>query len=76
MPRTTHHRGNRDAFGLEMAKVAHDAAILFGSRACGDQAVLVGAIGSYETRRNSAKSIIHRRFSTQDARRKVHRLYP
>ncbi len=42
----------------------------------GDEAALVGAINAYEARRNDAKSTIKWRFSTQDARSKLHRLYP
>ena len=42
----------------------------------GDEAALVGAIDAYQNRRNVAKATINWRFSTQDARSKLHRLYP
>ena len=42
----------------------------------GDEAALVGAIDAYQNRRNVAKATINWRFSTQDARSKIHRLYP
>ena len=42
----------------------------------GDEAALVGAIDAYENRRNTAKATIDWCFSTQDARSKLHRLYP
>ena len=42
----------------------------------GDEAALVGAINAYEARRNAATATINWRFSTQDARSKLHRLYP
>ena len=41
-----------------------------------DDLALAGAIAAYETRRNLAKATIDWRFSTQDARTKLHRLYP
>ena len=42
----------------------------------GDEATLAGAIDAYEARGNIAKAAIDWRFSTQDARSKLHRLYP
>ena len=42
----------------------------------GDDATLARAIDAYEARRNIAKATIDWRFSTQDARSKLHRLYP
>ena len=42
----------------------------------GDDLALAGAIDAYEARRNAARATIHWRFSTQDARTKLHRLYP
>ena len=42
----------------------------------GDDVALARAVDAYETRRNDAKATIDRRFSTQDARTKLHRLYP
>ena len=42
----------------------------------GDEAALVGAINAYEARRNAARATIDWRFSAQDARSKLHRLYP
>ena len=42
----------------------------------GDDATLTRAIDAYQIRRNDAKATIKWRFSTQDARSKLHRLYP
>ena len=42
----------------------------------GGDLALAGAIDAYEARRNAARATIHWRFSTQDARTKLHRLYP
>ena len=42
----------------------------------GDDAMLTGAIDAYQTRRIVAKATIDWHFSTQDARTKLHRLYP
>ena len=42
----------------------------------GDGVALAGAIDAYETRRNAARATIDWDFSTQDARTKLHRLYP
>ena len=42
----------------------------------GDEPALTVAIASYEVRRNAAHATIDWRFSTQDARTKLHRLYP
>ncbi len=42
----------------------------------GDDGALAGAIDAYEIRRNAARATINWRFSTQDARSKLHRLYP
>ena len=42
----------------------------------GDDVALAGAIDAYEARRNAARTTIDWRFSTQDARTKLHRLYP
>ena len=41
-----------------------------------DDVGLAGAIAAYEARRNAAKTTIDWRFSTQDARTKLHRFYP
>ena len=42
----------------------------------GDEPALAAAIAAYEARRNAAQATIDWRFSTQDARTKLHRLYP
>ena len=42
----------------------------------GDGVVLSGAVDAHEIRRNAAKASINWGFSTQDARSKLHRLYP
>ena len=42
----------------------------------GDEPALAAAIAAYEARRNASKATINWRFSTQDARTKLHRLYP
>ena len=41
-----------------------------------DAADLQRAINAYEAERNAAKATINWRFSTRDARSKLHRLYP
>ena len=71
------HHTPKHASWLNMAEI--EFSVL--SRDClrgrhGDEAALVGAIDAYEARRNTAKAIIDWRFSTQDARSKLHRLYP
>ena len=42
----------------------------------GDEVALTRAIDAYEARRNTAQATIDWRFSTEDARSKLHRLYP
>ncbi len=42
----------------------------------GDDVALAHAIAAYETQRNAAQATINWRFTTQDARTKLHRLYP
>ena len=51
------------------------------TRAClrdrnGDEITLARTITAYEAQRNAAQATINWRFSTQDARTKLHRLYP
>ena len=51
------------------------------TRACprgrnGDDVALARAINDYEAQRNAAKATINWRFRTEDARTKLHRLYP
>ena len=41
-----------------------------------DETALQRAINAYEAERNAAKATINWRFNTQDARTKLHRLYP
>ena len=71
------HHTPKHASWLNMAEI--EFSVL--ARAClqgrhGNEATLTGAIDAYETRRNAAKATIDWRFSTQDARTKLHRLYP
>ncbi len=42
----------------------------------GDDVALARAIGAYATQRNAAQATINGRFTTQDARTELHRLYP
>ena len=42
----------------------------------GDEPAFAAAIAAYEARRNASKATIDWRFSTEDARTKLHRLYP
>jgi hypothetical protein len=41
-----------------------------------DPVTLGREIAAYEDRRNAAQATINWRFTSQDARRKLHRLYP
>ena len=41
-----------------------------------DQATLIEKVGAWESRRNAHGSTVHWRFTTDDARIKLHRLYP
>jgi hypothetical protein len=41
-----------------------------------DQATLIEKVGAWESRRNAQGSTVHWRFTTDDARIKLHRLYP
>lgn len=71
------HHTPKHASWLNMAEI--EFSVL--SRDClqgrhGDEPALAAAITSYEARRNTAKATIDWRFSTQDARTKLHRLYP
>ena len=72
----THHTSKRASW-LNMAVI--EFSIL--TRAClqgrhDDDVALARAINAYEAQRNAAKATINWRFSTQDARTKLHRLYP
>ena len=42
----------------------------------GDDVALTRAIAAYENQRNATQATINWRFTTQDARTKLHRLYP
>lgn len=71
------HHTPKHASWLNMAEI--EFSVL--SRDClrgrhGEDVALAGTIDAYETRRNDAKATIDWRFSTQDARTKLHRLYP
>ena len=75
--RLEYHHTPKHASWLNMAEI--EFSVL--TRDClrgrhGDDVALAGAIDAYETRRNIAKATIDWRFSTQDARTKLHRLYP
>jgi hypothetical protein len=41
-----------------------------------DQAVLIEKVTAWQERRNAHGSTVHWRFTTEDARIKLHRLYP
>lgn len=41
-----------------------------------DRPTLTEKVGAWEERRNAAKSTVHWRFTTEDARIKLHKLYP
>ena len=77
MKRLEFHRTPKHASWLNMAEI--EFSVL--TRDClrgrhWDHGALAGAIDAYEARRNVAKAAIDRRFSTQDARSNLHRLYP
>ena len=71
------HHTPKHASWLNMAEI--EFSVL--TRAClkgrnPDETALKRAINAYEVQRNAAKASINWRFSTQDARTKLHRLYP
>ena len=71
------HHTTKHASWLNMAEI--EFSIL--TRVClqgrhGDDVALARAINAYEAQRNAAKATINWRFSTQDARTKLHHLYP
>ncbi len=71
------HHTPKHAIWLNMAEI--EFSVL--SRDClrgrhGDEVALAGAIDAFLARRNAAKATINWGFSTQDARSKLHRLYP
>ena len=71
------HHTPKHASWLNMAEIEFSAL----SRAClrgrnPDAVALERAISAYEAERNTAATIINWRFSAQDARTKLHRLYP
>ena len=71
------HHTPKHASWLNMAEI--EFSIL--TRDClqgrhGDEAALTRATAAWEARRNAASTTIDWRFSTQDARAKLHRLYP
>jgi hypothetical protein len=41
-----------------------------------DEATLTAEVQAYQARRNAAQATIDWRFSVEDARQKLHRLYP
>ena len=41
-----------------------------------DQATLIEKVTAWENRRNASGFTVHRQFTTQDARIKLHHLYP
>ena len=71
------HHTPKHASWLNMAEI--EFSVL--TRAClqgrnPDEAALQRAINAYEVQRNASKAAINWRFNTQDARTKLHRLYP
>ena len=71
------HHTPKHASWLNMAEIEFSAL----SRSClrgrnADAAALTRTINAYETQRNSAGVAINWRFSTHDARAKLHRFYP
>ena len=71
------HHTPKHASWLNMAEIEFSIMTRVCLRARhGDDDALARAIAAYETQRNTAQSAINWRFSTQDARTKLHRLYP
>ena len=71
------HHTPKHASWLNMAEI--EFSVL--TRAClqgrnPDETALQRAINAYEVQRNASKASINWRFNTQDARTKLHRLYP
>ncbi len=71
------HHTPKHASWLDMAEI--EFSVL--TRAClqgrnPDETALQRAINAYEVQRNASKATINWRFNTQDARTKLHRLYP
>ena len=71
------HHTPKHASWLNMAEI--EFSVL--TRAClrgrnADEAALTRTISAYQAQRNAAKATINWRFNTQDARTKLHRLYP
>ena len=71
------HHTPKHASWLNMAEI--EFSVL--TRAClqgrnPDETALQRAINAYEVQRNASKATINWRFTTQDARSKLHRLYP
>ncbi len=71
------HHTPQHASWLNMAEI--EFSVL--TRAClqgrnPDETALQRAINAYEVQRNASKATINWRFNTQDARTKLHRLYP
>ena len=71
------HHTPQHASWLNMAEI--EFSVL--TRAClqgrnPDETALQRAINAYEVQRNASKAAINWRFNTQDARTKLHRLYP
>ena len=71
------HHTPQHASWLNMAEI--EFSVL--TRAClqgrnPDETALQRAINAYEVQRNASKATINWRFNTQDARNKLHRLYP
>ena len=71
------HHTPKHASWLNMAEI--EFSVL--TRAClqgrnPDETALQRAINAYEAERNAARATINWRFTTRDARSKLHRLYP
>ena len=77
MKRLEFHHTPKHASWLNMAEI--EFSVL--TRAClkgrnPDETALQRAINAYEAERNAAGATVNWRFTTQDARSKLHRLYP
>ena len=71
------HHTPKHASWLNMAEIEFSIMTRVCLRARhGNDDALGRTIAAYETQRNTAQSTINWRFSTQDARTKLHRLYP
>ena len=71
------HHTPKHASWLNMAEIEFSVLARDCLKGCNpDDAALGRAVSTYVARRNAAKAAIDWKFSTQDARSKLHRLYP